>query len=251
MRRQAILLIVTFVATLSSRLQAEEPPQIVVEEPTPPPPKPAPVEPAPAEPAPEAPHDEEPASRPHVAVRFNPLNLLFGRVSGDVEVWPIPQLSIVGTPWRVGGYDQSAETGDKGEQTRAHLELTGVEFAARVWPLYKRLGPVTLAPFGGLNAGGSWGTLHTSVTSGSYTSSSSDYVDPIHQIILAGEVGVALYRAPFMVQAGLGAQWTHSQGRDPSGPTFWDCMWVCTDNIHFAYGNGFLPRLLFSAGLAL
>ncbi len=183
---------------------------------------------------------------PWVSARCNPLGLLIGRKSGDLEVWPTDHVSLVGTPW-IADYDQSAQTGDKGELTSKRLHLTGLEGALRYWPVAMHRGFVTLAPFVGINGGASWGFLD-SWSGGSEPASATR--TKINQLIVAGEAGAAVIAGPVILELGLGVQWAQSMGTDPNGPVFWDCSWVCVDGMHFYYGNGFLPRVLTSAGFA-
>ena len=185
---------------------------------------------------------------PWVSVRYNPLGLLIGRKSGDVEVWPTDHISVIVTPW-MADYDQSAQTDDKGSgASNASLHLTGLEAGVRYWPMHMTKSAFRLAPFAGLNGGGAWGRFDT-WSSESY--SSQPLVSTrVQQVIVAAEAGIAVTAGPAIVELGLGIQGTQSSGVDPHGPTFWDCSVLCVDGMHFYYGNGVLPRVLLSAGFA-
>jgi hypothetical protein len=172
---------------------------------------------------------------PYVALRANPLALLIGRKSVDLEVWPVSFLGITGG---ISGSDYKSAGGF------ATLTLTAVEGGVRYWswlmPKSSSAGPFRVGLFVGPSVTRSWGNLLNSSTS-------------LTQWTGAVEGGFALFLRPLILGAGGGLQYTNSsyEPHGCQGGVCVDADRTYVDTMQLYYGDGFRPRVLLSAGFAL
>jgi hypothetical protein len=166
---------------------------------------------------------------PRVAVRFNPLSLLIGKKSVDLDVWPIRFASLT------VGYFAAKSSGsippnsyDETPGASWDMALQGYEAGVRFWGWTGH----AAAPYLSLTWGEGWGHL--------------DDVN-LETSFGAIEIGAAAFARPFFASLGVGLQYTKNN-RSPSTP----CTgWCFVDPLAIEYGDGVRPRFLLGVGLAL